>query len=113
MQTIKQIIDTLEKIVNKHINLNETKVIFIDNDKQWSIAALIFDNTPHLGIRWINCKNGYPKGGWFIIPNILEKSILDDLNLNNNDRKLIDDFLSKSGTISSLSCIKNFVSNEV
>lgn len=54
-------ITELEQITNNRIT--NVKVIAIDNTEEWALAALVFDNTQHLGIRWFNCKNGYPAGG--------------------------------------------------
>ena len=53
-------ITELEQITNNRIT--NVKVSAIDNTEEWALVTLVFDNTPHLGIRWFNCKNGYPAG---------------------------------------------------
>ena len=89
------------------------EIIFMDMSGKWTIAALIFREKPHLGIRWITTEVGFPKKGWFIIPNTLEKPILDVLNLEPNDRKLIDNFLSNSNNINLINGINTVIINRV
>nr|MBQ2234305.1 hypothetical protein [Treponema sp.] len=107
-------ITELEKITNNHIKQNNTKVILIDYEKEYAIAALIFDNTPSLGIRWLNVKNGYPVSGWFIVPDSLDCSILDVIQLTLFDKKKIIDFLSdNNASILNIINIKTVVINRI
>lgn len=107
-------ITELEKITNNHIKQNNTKVILIDNEKEYAIAAVVFDNTQHLGIRWFNCKNGYPVGGWFIVPDSLVCSILDVIQLSLLDKKKIIDFLSDTNaSILNIRNVKTVVINRI
>ena len=107
-------ITELEKITNNHIKQNNTKVILIDNEKEYAIAAVVFDKTQQLGIRWLNCKNGYPVGGWFIVPDSLVCSILDVIQLSLLDKKKIIDFLSDTNaSILNIRNVKTVVINRI
>ena len=101
----------LEQISNRHINPNNTKVIAIDNTEKWALAGLIFDDTPHLGIRWFNCQNGYPVSGWFIIPKSLDCAILSSLTLSIENKKLIEYFLCGNKTFTDISNLKHTAIN--
>ena len=112
--TLQNKIIELEKITNNHIKPTNTKVILIDNEKEYAIAALVFDSIPSLGIRWLNVKNGYPISGWFIVPDSLDCSILDVIQLSLFDKKKITDFLSDTNaSILNIKNIKTVVINRV
>lgn len=102
-------ITELEQITNNRIT--NVKVIAIDNTEEWALAALVFDNTPHLGIRWFNCKNGYPAGGWFIIPKALDCGILSSLTLSIDNKKLLEDFLCRNNSFTNLSELNHVTIN--
>lgn len=107
---LKVKIDSLESITNTFIKSNNTKVIFLDCTEEWAISALIFKGKPHLGVRWFD----FPDKSWFIIPYTLENTILDVINLNSRDRKMINDFLlSTTNDILKLQDINTVIINRV
>lgn len=68
--------------------------------KKWAIVAIDWEGIPHLGIRWFHGKKGVPISSshpiWFIIPDELNSSILNGLNLEKRILLLINQFLSGS-----------------
>ena len=102
-------ITEVEQITNNRIT--NVKVIAIDNTEEWALAALVFDNTQHLGIRWFNCQNGYPVRGWFIIPKALDCGILSSLTLSIDNKKLLEDFLCGNNNFTNLTNINYITIN--
>lgn len=95
-----------QELISKLLGITNTKIIppikiiYIDEKGEWAISVFNFKdkgNTEnHIGIHYYD--HNFPANSWLIIPRTLEKPILDVLNLEPRDRKLIDDFLSSQGS---------------
>lgn len=75
-------------------------VVYKSIESRWVIVALDWGNKPRLAIRWFwdnggsPFSSGYPT--WFIIPEELNKSILDGLTIESHSFRVnIEKFLSK------------------
>lgn len=57
-------------------------IIHIDHQTRWALVTLEWDGTPCLGIRWFTGTRGTPESNkwseWFIVPDILNASILSN-----------------------------------
>lgn len=76
-----------EDVVFPRARVSNVQPIYTTGDDGWSIASLIYDGAPALGMRWNgNSKEpGYPNGRtghpvWFIIPEPLHLPILTAVN---------------------------------
>lgn len=114
MSEDQELISKLLGITNTKI-ISPIKIIYIDKKGKWAVSAFAFKdngNTDnHIGIHYYD--HNFTKKSWLIIPRTLEKPILDVLNLEPNDRKLIDNFLSNSNNINLINGINTVIINRV
>lgn len=66
--------------------------------KRWIMVALDWDHQPSVGIRWFHGNSGTPISSsyatWFIIPEELQKSILETIKLSSDNFSMVQDYLS-------------------
>ena len=87
-------------------------VVHKDNIERWAIVVLHFGEKaknnmkPTLGIRWFKGTTGTPSvrgyATWFIVPDMLIRSILDSLPLEKSFRQKVNEILSGKYTIPEL-----------
>lgn len=71
-------------------------VVHVETGKRWAIVAMDWREEPCLAIRWFHGTGGQPfsrQSTWLVIPNQLNKAILDSLSINPTYRKHLDNFL--------------------
>jgi hypothetical protein len=72
-------------------------VVHKNISERWAVAALDWDESPRLAIRWFWSENGMPNSHgyptWFVIPPGLVNGMLNTLPLDTAYRRRLDDYL--------------------
>lgn len=68
--------------------------------ENWAIVVFEFQDTPSLGIRWFHTPHGMPtvRGNipvWYRIPAELNDIIINGLNIDPDNKKIIKEYLDK------------------
>ena len=75
-------------------------IVYKNEVEGWAIVTICWDDTPTLGIRWFWGEYGMPvtygHPQWFVIPQGLHESIINQLQISISMKKKVIDFLSES-----------------
>lgn len=75
-------------------------ILHKDQEDRWAAVALLWNGQPRIGIRWFWPPKGNPLSHgcrtWFIVPPLLNDSIIQKFALNSEQKLLVDNFLSKN-----------------
>ncbi len=73
-------------------------IVYKDQEEGWAIVTIYWDEKPTLGIRWFWGECGMPAtyghSQWFVIPQGLHESIINQLPISISKKKKVIDFLS-------------------
>lgn len=73
-------------------------IVYKDETAGWAIVTICWDNIPTLGIRWFWANSGMPatygRPQWFVLPQGLHESIINQLPIPISKKKKVIDFLS-------------------
>lgn len=72
-----------EDVIFPRARVSDVKPIYSTGDNGWSVATLVYDDNPTVGIRWNGnaSEAGYPNGRtghpvWFILPEPLHMPVI-------------------------------------